>query len=73
MIKVNPIKTIALATALTAGTATMAQQNNRLQERQRQFLTEEFRKADTNPQDYFVSQDELNTYMGNPDTKRNQV
>ncbi len=69
MIKVNPIRAIALATALTASTAVIAQQNNRLQERQRQFLTEEFRKADTNPQDFFVSQDELNTYMGNPDTK----
>lgn len=68
MLKINPIRTIALATALTAGTAVMAQ-NNRLQERQRQFLTEEFRKADTNPQDFFVSQDELNTYMGNSDTQ----
>ena len=69
MIKVNPIRAIALAAALTASTAVIAQQNNRLQERYKQFLTEEFRKADTNPQDYFVSQAELNSYMGDEDTK----
>lgn len=63
MLKISPFKTIALATALTVGTAGAAQ--NRLQDSHKQFVTSEFRKADTNPQDYFISQNELNTYMGN--------
>ena len=67
MINNDSVKVMALVSALTAGSPATAQ-TNRLQEGYRRFLTEEFRKADKNPQDFFISQEELNNYMGNPDT-----
>lgn len=69
MLKINPLKTIALATALTVGTIGAAQ--NRLQNAQKELLVGEFRKADNNPQDYYITQDELNAYMGNDSTNVN--
>ena len=65
----NSIKTIALATALTTGAPTVTSAQNRLQDSYKQFLTTEFKKVDINPQDCFVSQAELNEYMGNEDMK----
>jgi len=62
------VMSILLVTPITSGTPAEAQ-NNRLQERHRQFLTEEFRKVDKNSQDFFISQKELNAYMGNPNSK----
>ena len=60
MIDNDPIKVIALMSALTAVSPATAQ-TNKLQERHRQFLTEEFRKVDKNLQDFFISPEELNS------------
>ena len=60
MIDNAPIKVIALMSALTAESPATAQ-TNKLQERHRQFLTEEFRKVDKNLQDFFILQEELNS------------
>ena len=67
MIKISPIRTIALATAITTGTACIAQ--NRLQNAYKEFLADEFIKADNNPNDLLLSQGELDAYMGNSDIR----
>lgn len=67
MLGLNPIKAIAFAMAF--GLATVCVSQDLSQKISSRKVKKEFRKADVNPCDSFVSQAELNAYMGNTLTK----
>ncbi len=57
-------KTLLAATAIMGSAVVLNAQNNKLQDKFNQFITDEFRNADTNPTDYYISADELKNYLG---------
>ena len=53
MLKISKFRILALATSLTLSSASIAQ--NRLQRVNDSIYRTEFKKADINPQDYYIS------------------